>query len=166
MIGMFDLDWRTSLPLTKVERITAGNVDQRGNRNYNVVMKGGERLDLDGFAYGRLASQPLQLIPATPGIEAMTVGFDDDEPYVNRAPVIAWARCFDGSVRIVTPAGVDDGHIWKEGQGYVLMPDGSVHAVGEYLDVCRFDTLAAYVAHEVDERRQLVEAGQLAEAGA
>ena len=56
--------------------------------------------------------------------------------------------------------------MWKEGQGYVLMPDGSVHSVGEYLDVIRFDNLEAYVAHEVEEHRQRVEARALAEASA
>ncbi|USU06915.1 hypothetical protein NF699_09720 [Sphingomonadaceae bacterium OTU29LAMAA1] len=164
MIGMFDLDWRTSLPLSKIEKITEAGAGKHGQPNYRIHMDGGGSEELSGHAYTRIASTPLQLIPATAGIEALAVGIDDGEHWVNRAPVIGWARCFDGSIRIVTPAGVDDGHMWKEGQGYVLMPDGSVHSVGEYLDVCRFDSLDAYVAYEVDQHRQRTEDRSLAEA--
>ncbi len=166
MIGMFDLDWRTSLPLSKIEKITEAGSDKHGQSNYRIHMEGGGSGDLSGYAYTRIASTPLQLISATPGIEALMVNVDDGEPYVNRAPVIGWARCFDGSIRIVTPAGVDDGHMWKEGQGYVLMPDGSVHSVGEYLDVIRFDSLDAYVSHEVDAQKQRAEARALESAAA
>lgn len=163
MIGMFDLDWRTSLPLSKIEKISEAGTDKHGQPIYRIHMEGGGSGELSGFAHTRIASTPLQLVPANPGIEALMIDATEGEPYVNRSPVIAWARCFDGSVRIVTPAGVDDGHMWKEGQGYVLMPDGSVHSVGEYLDVCRFDSLDAYVAYEVDQRQVRAEARTLAE---
>ncbi|MHA0330301.1 hypothetical protein [Sphingomonas melonis] len=164
MIGMFDADWRTSLPLSKIDKIVEAGTDKHGQNQYRLFVEGEPSCDLSGFAYTRIASTPLQLVPANPGIEALQVSFDGDGPYVNRSPVIAWARCFDGSIRIVTPAGVDDGHMWKDGQGYVLMPDGSVHAVGEYLDVCGFESLEKYIAHEVDEHRQREEARALAEA--
>jgi hypothetical protein len=163
MIGMFDMDWQNSVPLSKIERIAHTGTDKHGQPQYRIFMDGGGSGELSGFAYTRIASTPLQLVPANPGIEALMVDVDGDETYVNRSPVIAWARCFDGSVRIVTPAGVDDGHMWKEGQGYVLMPDGSVHSVGEYLDVIRFDNLDAYVAYEVDQHRVRAEARTLAE---
>lgn len=166
MIGMFDTDWRTSLPLAKIDRIVARNADKHGNRTYSLTMDDGEQADISEFSFSRIVSTPLQMIPASPGIEALAVGFDQDGHWINRTPVIAWARCFDGSIRIVTPAGVDDGHIWKEGQGYVLMPDGSVHSVGEYLDVTRFDSLDAYVAYESDQHQQRAEERALAEADA
>lgn len=166
MIGMFDADWRTSLPLSKIEKIVEAGTDKHGQAKYRLYMEDGQSSDLSGFAYTRITATPLQLIPANPGIEALDVSIDAGGPYVNRAPVIAWARCFDGSIRIVTPAGVDDGHMWKDGQGYVLLPDGSVHSVGEYLDVCRFDNLEAYIAHEVEEHRQRAKARALAEASA
>lgn len=165
MIGMFDRDWRTSLPLSKIERIVDAGSETDGSAKRRLYIEGEEcGFDLSGFAYERIASTPLQLVPANPGIEALMVDAEGDDPYVNRSSVIAWARCFDGSVRIVTPAGVDDGHMWKEGQGYILMPDGSVHSVGEYLDVVRFDNLDAYIAHEVQEHRRRAEARALKEA--
>jgi hypothetical protein len=166
MMGMFDLDWRTSLPLSKITKIVEAGKGKGGQNQYRISLEGGGNEELSAFAYTRIASTPLQLIPANPGIEALQVSVDGDGPYVNRSPVIAWARCFDSSIRIVTPAGVDDGHMWEEGQGYVLMPDGSVHAVGAYLDVCRFDNLEDYVAYEVDQHRQRAEARALAEASA
>lgn len=163
MIGMFDLDWQTSMPLSKIERIAHTGTNKHGQPQYRIFTEGGGSGELSDFAYTRIASTPLQLVPAIPGIEALMVDVEGDEPYVNRSPVIAWARCFDGSVRIVTPAGVDDGHMWPEGQGYVLMPDGSVHSVGEYLDVVRFDNLDAYVAYEIDQHRVRAKARTLAE---
>ncbi len=154
MIGMFDLDWRTSLPLSRINKILSDGTNKHGVEKYRLFLDGEGSCELSGFAYSRVISTPLQLVPANPGIEALQVGFDEGDPFVNRAPVIAWARCFDGSIRVVTPAGVDDGHMWKEGQGYVLMPDGSVHSVGAYLDVCRFDSLQEYIDYEVDQQRQ------------
>jgi hypothetical protein len=46
----------------------------------------------------------------------------------------------------------------ERGQGYILLPDGTVHAVGEYLDYVSFDSLEDYTAHELDQERQRAEA--------
>jgi hypothetical protein len=148
----------TSLPLSSIEKINYGGKSKHGHTEYVIHTADEGAFRIGSSEYEKIAGSPLQMIPALPGVEALQVSVDQDGPFVNRAPVIAWARCFDGSIRIVTPAGVDDGHMWKEGQGYVLMPDGSVHAVGEYLDVCRFDTLESYVAYEVDENQKRAEA--------
>lgn len=52
-----------------------------------------------------------------------------------RTRVIAWALCFDGEVRPVTPNGVNDGN----GRDvYVELADGSIEAVGEWVDPCGF----------------------------
>jgi hypothetical protein len=159
MIGMFDRDWQTSLPLSKIAKIVDAGTEKDGGRRHRLYMEGEDMgFELSGFAYARIASTPLQLIPAQPGISALSVCIDEGEAHVGRAPVIGWARCFDGSVRVVTPAGVDDGHLWKEGQGYILLPDGTVHAVGEYLDYVSFDSLEDYTAHELDQERQRAEA--------
>lgn len=158
MMGMFESDWGTLYALSTIDRIYEGQKTQDGRRTYRVMRRGEEDGDgISSFTYDRIISHPLQLIPAAPGIDALLVSVGEGDPSVIRTPVIAWARCFDGSIRVVTPAGVDDGHIWKEGEGYVQMPDGSVHAVGEYSSISRFDDLDAYVAYEVEQHRERVD---------
>ncbi len=159
MTVLFDADWRTSYPLSRILSIRDAGSDDQGTRSYHLVLKGDEgSAQISAFTYNRIASSPLELMPAQQGIEALSVWFDEGVAQVNKSPVIAWARCFDGSIRIVTPAGVDDGHLWTEGQGYILMPDGVVRATGEYLDFTEFESLDAYIAHEADEERQRAEA--------
>ncbi len=152
MIGLFDADWRTSYPLDRIVRLTdLGKIDH--SRQYAMSLKGEQSsMTIGEHARDRIVSHPLQLMPAQPGTYALHPYDDEGSVKIGKTPLIAWALCFDGSIRIVTPQGVDDGHLWREGQGYVLMPDGTVQAVGEYLDYCEFDTIDAYLAHEVGER--------------
>lgn len=151
MNGLINLRWDRSIRLDQVEGITATMTDD-GKTTYRL------RLADDEFGHtisadqqDRLQGYPLQLIPAQSGTYALHADVVDGEVQHHQVPVISWARCLDGSIRIVTPAGVDDGHVWSEGSGYVLMPDGTVCAVSEYLADTSFPTLTAYLAHVLDQ---------------
>ncbi len=161
MIGMFDADWRTALPLSSIAKLSRVHKPRNDDHTYEVVTQDGRTIGLSDNAYDQLVGAPLQLMPAQPGILALYASFDGDGPYVHKTPVIAWALCFDGSVRVVTPAGVDDGHVWKDGHGYVLMPDGTVEAVGAYSDQRSFETFDKWLAHEKEDN-QLQVRGQTA----
>jgi len=156
MIGMFDADWRTALPLSSIAKLSRVHKPRQDDHTYEVLTQDGRTIGLSDNAYDQLVAAPLQLMPAQPGILALYASFDGDEPYVQKTPVIAWALCFDGSVRVVTPAGVDDGHIWEDGHGYVLMPDGTVEAVGAYSDQRSFETFDKWLAHEQEDDRSRV----------
>lgn len=157
MTGMFDVDWRTSYPLSKIARITRKDKAQIGDMAYYVRLEGEETSDeISEHAYSEIMAHPQQLIPAQPGIMALSACVEDGVSEVSKTPVIAWALCFDGSIRIVTPMGVDDGRMWKNGWGYIEMPDGAVHAVGD-LDYVSFPSVDAYLKHEVDEKNQRAE---------
>jgi hypothetical protein len=157
MIGMFDVDWRNSLPLSSVAKLSKVHKPKHDDHTYEVLTQDGQTIGLSDNAYYGLVSAPLQLIPAQPGILALYASFDGDGSYVHKTPVIAWALCFDGSVRVVTPAGVDDGHVWEDGHGYILMPDGTIEGVGAYLDQRSFKTLEDWLAHEQEEGRERLE---------
>jgi len=157
MIGMFDADWRTSLSLSSIVKLSRVRDPKDDQHTYEVVTDDGKTRGLSNHAYDRLVSAPTQLMPAQPGLLALSASFDGDVPYVHRTPVIAWALCVDGSIRVVTPAGVDDGHAWQEGQGYVLMPDGTVQGVGEYLDHGSFDTFEGWLAQQQEDHQARME---------
>lgn len=163
MTGMFDIDWRTSYPLSKIARIT--RVEKaKTDVSYRLLMKDDEYgTEITPFTHSRIMAHPVQLLPAQPGIMALTACIEDGDAEVLKTPVIAWALCFDGSIRAVTPMGVDDGHMWRHGCGYVEMPSGGVHAVGD-LDYLGFDSVDAYLKHEIDQRNQLTEHAESAEA--
>ncbi len=93
-----------------------------------------------------LLRRPMQLMPAEPGTFALHVWGTADDGGVNRTPVIAWALCVDGEVRPVTPQGVNNGGMMRDGEGYVLMPNGSVQSVGEHADEVWFDSVEDYCA--------------------
>ncbi len=94
-----------------------------------------------------LLRRPMQLMPAEAGTYALNAWSDEDERGVSKVPVIAWALCVDGDVRPVTPQGVNSGGMMDDGEGYVLMPNGSVQAIGEHTEPVWFDTLDEYSAH-------------------
>ncbi|MFV0922761.1 hypothetical protein ACR720_04645 [Sphingomonas parapaucimobilis] len=157
MSGMFDMNWRMSYPLSRITRITRKDKAQIGDMAYYVRLEGEETSDeISEYTHSNIMAHPLQLLPAEPGTKALRAYADGGDEGVDKTPVIAWALCFDGSIRIVTPAGVDDGRMWRDGTGYVEMPDGTVHAVGE-LDYVSFDSVDAYLKHEIDERNQRAE---------
>ncbi|MDY0957862.1 hypothetical protein SOM26_04100 [Sphingomonas sp. CFBP8993] len=155
MTGMFDMNWRMSYPLSRITRITRKDKAQIGDMAYYVRLEGEETSEeISEYEHSNIMARPLQLLPAEPGIKALRAYADGGDEGIDKTPVIAWALCFDGSIRIVTPAGVDDGRMWRDGTGYVEMPDGTVHAVGE-LDYFSFPTVAAYFRHEMAQRKQL-----------
>ncbi|MEG3144238.1 hypothetical protein U1839_06185 [Sphingomonas sp. RT2P30] len=97
----------------------------------------------DGKGYGlhptevdELMRRPLQLIPALPGINLVNIDTHPTDGVYGatyRYPVIAWALCMDGEIRVVTPNGVNDGASDDRENGFhVEMPDGSIHSVGSY----------------------------------
>jgi len=90
-----------------------------------------------------LMKRPVQLLPAEQGAQLVYVGTHDPEPWITRTPLIAWALCFDGSIRPVTPAGVDDDTTEPAVGWWVQMADGSLHAAVGCFDVSRVDDEAA-----------------------
>lgn len=104
-----------------------------------------------------LMRRPTQLMPAAPETFALHVWGTAKDGGVNRTPVIAWAICVDGEIRPVTPQGVNDGGMMHDGEGYVLMPNGSVQSVGEHADEVWFDSVDEYAA-SVWERKAAIDA--------
>ena len=121
---------------------------------------GGEPLKLFGVDYAALEARPVQIMPAEAGTHLLTVfgAFNEDEqPFVDRLPVIAWAVCLDGQVRPVTPAGVSRGYNpasfgdWYP--DYLELPNGAIHQFGYDAEPENFESMAAVIKREA--RRQL-----------
>lgn len=120
---------------------------------------GGGPLKLFSVDYAALEARPVQLMPAEPGTRLLTVfgGFTEDEqPFVDKAPVIAWALCVDGQVRPVTPAGVSRGYnpasIGDWFPDYLELPNGSIHQFGYDAEPEPFESVAHLLERET--RRQ------------
>lgn len=160
MIGLLPLDGEHREVIERIDDIASIALEEGvdvGVFPYRVVFRDGEVRKVTLDTYQRIVSHPLQLMPAQPGVYALKAYFETGTGEVEKTPVIAWARCVDGSIRIVTPQGVDDGHEWADGRGYVLMPDGSVQAVGEEYAVGGFASVEAYLlyrTHEYQDRRE------------
>lgn len=93
------------------------------------------------FEVSDLMQRPVQLLPAEPGT-CRVYGEIEERPMTWDEPVIAWALCVDGQIRIVTPNGVVTD---KRGDVFIEMPGGSIQGVGEWNEEPSFDNRAAYV---------------------
>lgn len=93
------------------------------------------------FEVSDLMLRPVQLLPAEPGT-CRVYGEIEEHPTTWDEPVIAWALCVDGQIRIVTPNGVvTDKHC----DVHIETPGGSIQGVGQWNEEASFDNRAAYV---------------------
>jgi hypothetical protein len=132
--------------ITRIDRAVKLNT-ARGSGTYRKVHfdRGGEEDFFEFYAsdVDALMKRPVQLLPAEQGTQLVYVGTHDPEPWITRTPLIAWALCFDGSIRPVTPAGVDDDTNEPEIGWWVEMRDGGFYAAVGCFDVSRVDDEAA-----------------------
>jgi hypothetical protein len=121
---------------------------------------GGEPLRLFAFDYAELEARPVQLMPVEPGTRLITVfggPAENEAPFVDKAPIIAWALCFDGQVRPVTPAGVSrgfnpasSGNWFPE---YLEFPNGAIHQFGYDAEPEDFGSVAVVIERETRRQR-------------
>ena len=121
---------------------------------------GREPLKMFAFDYAALEARPVQLMPAEPGTRLLTVfvGQTEDEvPFVDKLPVIAWALCIDGQVRPVTPAGVvrgfnpaSSGNWYPD---YLELPNGAIHQFGYDAEPEDFVSVAMVIERETRRQR-------------
>jgi hypothetical protein len=150
MMGFVQLDWRTQVKASEIERIVYREEDQ----SHVVYLKDGEYgRKLSANAHGHLTKHPVQLLHADAGTKLCQWDLDGPEPQIWYEPVIAWALCIDGEIRPATPCGVDDGIWHSDTVSYVKMPDGYIKAAGPNPDIGSFDDEAALLKHLLDERR-------------
>lgn len=121
---------------------------------------GGEPLKMFAVDYAALEARPVQIMPAESGTRLLTVfgGFTDDEqPFVDKLPVIAWALCFDGQVRPVTPAGVNRGYnpasLGDWYPDYLELPNGDIHQFGFEAEPENFENVGAVIKREASRQR-------------
>jgi hypothetical protein len=123
---------------------------QGGHKVRTLRLQGGKTTDLGEYAVEQLLTRPVQLIPAEPGIGFCYWDLDEAEPRITTVPLIAWALCFDGEIRAVTPNGVN-GH--NDGEdNFVRLPDGRFRAVGQFTEPPGFQDEAALLSHLLDEK--------------
>jgi hypothetical protein len=121
---------------------------------------GGEPLKLFAFDYAALEARPIQLMPVEPGTLLITVfggPAENEAPFVDKAPIIAWALCFDGQVRPVTPAGVSrgfnpasSGNWYPE---YLEFSNGAIHQFGYDAEPEDFGSVAVVIERETRRQR-------------
>jgi hypothetical protein len=121
---------------------------------------GGEPLRLFAFDYAELEARPVQLMPVEPGTRLITVfggPAENEAPFVDKAPIIAWALCFDGQVRPVTPAGVSrgfnpasSGNWFPE---YLEFPNGAINQFGYDAEPEDFGSVAVVIERETRRQR-------------
>jgi hypothetical protein len=99
-------------------------------------------------------------MPVEPGTRLLTVfgGLTGDEPpFVDTAPIIAWALCIDGQVRPVTPAGVSRGYNPASSGNwypdYLQLPDGAIHQFGLDAEPENFGSVAVVIEREARRQR-------------
>lgn len=110
-------------------------------------LRDGKTFDTLSHDFDRIMLAPQQLIQAQPGISLVRVYVGEGQPgEILREPVIAWALCTDGEIRAVSPNGVNGG-AGREADSFVEMPDGAIHAVGEWSDIAWFTDAAAMLEH-------------------
>lgn len=151
MTGLVDLIFPDGIvSLDSIVKVNAPfKVERHGMTmsDREIVMTDGTKHVMGAAFVDRLMRRPTHLVPVEAGTFALHAWASDEERGVIKSPVIAWALCLDGEVRPVTAQGVNDGDMMHDGEGYVLMPGGSVQSVGEHVDPVWFDTLTEYSEH-------------------
>ena len=154
MNGIFELSWPdVAISLDEITGIGPTVKDARGAFR-EVRLREGANRTISTHQIDEMMRRPQQLMKADPGTYMLRVWVEDGIGELNRSPVIAWALCVDGEVRVVTPQGVNDGMETRDSDIYALMPDGSVQSVGAYSEPIYFDSTDEYVAHEVAKKAE------------
>lgn len=147
MTGLFELS-HASYPLAGIQRLGCERQTTDGiTLRYLRHEAEEDAVQISGYEANRILQAPVQLLQAQPGTFVLWAWRDYGVAQVGKRAVIAWALCFDGEIRCVTPQGVNDGDGPTTGDVYVEMPDGSVQAQCPYAEHRDFDNVAAYLAH-------------------
>lgn len=156
MSAFIEIGWRGEhIPVGEIIEIGLPNKNSHGVDERAVTMRDGTTHRIGPYDLARIIMRPVQMIPAEPGTFHVRAWRDGPEAGLNKSPVIGWALCADGDVRPVTPQGVFDlGD--RDTEIYVLMPDGTVQAIGEHTEPVWFDTLDDYVRHATPPLREPV----------
>lgn len=149
MSGVFDM-LTGYYPLAHIRRISPVQTDSKGWSFHHVKIDGVDGSVQIGESQvdEEILHRPIQLMPAESGTSLLRVWVENGVGKLGRTPIVAWALCFDGQIRVVTPQGVDDGSTTEA--AYVGMPDGSVQSVGMYAEPVFFASAEEYLAHETD----------------
>lgn len=91
---------------------------------HRVDLRDGRSTEVSIVDVKRFVEGPIQLIPADQGTAFLYPGENVDDP-VHISTIVGWALCADGSVRAVTPAGVDDGGV--SNADTILLHNGRVY---------------------------------------
>ena len=138
-------------PLDQIERAPA--FWETGREGQVPVRVNGKSVMVCTFngEFAGLLMRPTQLVPSEPGTRLLRVwvNVESNEDKVLKAPVVAWALCFDGEVRPVTAHGVNGGNTISE-PVYVEMPDGSVQSTSIHDEVNGYDNVEAYRIGETE----------------
>lgn len=142
MIGFYEtLSTPGIIRLDDIEHIADAQPNEHGVPVHKVTLRTGKTFTIFGSDRGGLLRRPVQLVAAEPGTRMIWIhGSDMITPQYAR--VVAWALCFDGEVRPVTPNGVCDG---RGGNAYVELADGTVEGVGEWTDPSSFTDATAFI---------------------
>jgi hypothetical protein len=125
-----------------------------------VILRSGDEYYVPAHEFEAWQEQPVQLMPAEPGTTLLDIQVENlDAPEIYRTPLIAWAICRDGSIRVVTPSGVDDDGSTPRHGFYVEMPDGRVCAAGSGMAIVNFDSAQEMLDHFVRDARARIARG-------
>lgn len=151
MIGLFDLVWpEVCVALADIQGI-GPTIAPRTDQAYRELrIRGAEARRVSPRDVDRLMQRPVQLLPVAGECAVLRTWTHDGVCEVGRTPVIGWALCMDGEVRVVTPQGVNDGRS-DDVDIYVAMPDGSVQSVGRYCDRIFFDGVDEYLRYQAEQ---------------
>jgi hypothetical protein len=148
--GFLPLPHDRFVPIAQIAMI--GTEVKNPGRAYDarkITLTDGRELEAISYDVAQILRQPVQLMPSEPGVQLLHFdpGGKDGETWVGRTPIIAWALCADGEIRVVTPSGVDDGVTEPDQGWFVEMPDGRVFSANRWADCCLFGTATEAAKH-------------------
>ena len=132
------------VPMDQVERATP-MWESFGKHADPKVRLQGKSVSLSPSELDMFLMRPTQLIPALAGTYVLNIWIEEGSTAgeVYKSAVVAWALCFDGEVRPVTPYGVNGGHSVIS-TVHVELPDGSVRSTSVHDENPTFDNVEAY----------------------
>lgn len=105
-----------------------------------VYLASGKEIQIARSEADDIMARAIHVIPAEPHTNALH--FDLEGGGIFRTPIIAWALCADGELRLITPTGMNDGMDDEsvERGPYAELPDGRVCGVGQFVEPSSADS--------------------------
>jgi hypothetical protein len=121
-------------------------------------LSGQESVCLFTHEYDDLMTRPVQLLPVESGTRLIVPYVEDEEPFADSWPILAWALCMDGQVRPILPTGIRRGYTQHStpawwASDYIQLPDGSLYEFGIEAEPDRLDSIEAVLAAEIARKR-------------